>query len=56
MTHNVQSKINVKLSIDKVKQPFASWILSLAPAHNVQTSSTSIKIPITKGNECMNLF
>ena len=51
---DIHSKINVKLSTDKVKEYFSSRIFSSAAAHNIQTPSTSIKISITAGNECMN--
>ena len=56
MTQDVHSKINVKSSIDNVKQSFASQILRSAAAHDVQTSSNPIEIPTKTGNEYINLF
>ena len=43
LTHDVHSKINTR-------------ILSSAGAHNIQTSPTPNKIPITTRTECINLF
>ena len=55
MTQGIHSKINVKSSIDKVKQSsheeYSHQKLLITFKHHLP-----IMIPITTGNQCMNFF